>query len=185
MKKKIDNIFVRIGRLHLTKQKGFGGDSFHSPPSPIGFYAMPYRFQEIFLVGSVYKTQSKQVNIPKKLQTDEILKIEDNEERNELWVKREAYMSKKMFELTHKFNVNDNVYVWHHLKSPHNEIIDTHGSWIKTTMFEYRIALKKENIKLRAESLKYCDKKDINSVSKMAGCCSKDHFEVFFDTKVV
>jgi hypothetical protein len=40
----IDNTFVRYGRMHLTKQKGFGEDSFHAPPAPIGFYAFPMNY---------------------------------------------------------------------------------------------------------------------------------------------
>ena len=33
--------FVRFGKLGLVKQKGFGTVSFHAPPAPKGFYAMP------------------------------------------------------------------------------------------------------------------------------------------------
>jgi len=62
MKIDIDNTFIRYGRLHLTKQKGFESDSFHSasfhsPPAQYGFYAMPIRFQELFLISSLDKTQ--------------------------------------------------------------------------------------------------------------------------------
>ena len=182
--KKIDNLFVRYGILHLTKQKGYGGEKFHSPPASIGFYAMPYRFQEMFLAGCIDDTQKKNFNLPKKLEYDNIIKEEDDEKRNELYKEREEYYKFKNKELRHKFYVDDDDLVWHHLFCPHNEVIDMHNSWIKTTISAYKQALKKENIKLRAESLKIANKKDINSIPKNAGYFSKDHFEVFFDTKV-
>lgn len=188
--KKIDNKFVRYGKLHLTKQLGFGGDSFHSPPSSIGFYAFPYRYQEMFLVGNLAETQSVQVNLPKFLTINEITKkdiFEDGEFENRsiLFDKRLAYIKNKMKVLHHEFYVDNSNLVWHHLKSPHHEIIDTHGSWNKTTVFEFKRAMKKENMKCRAQSLKISDKKDINSVPKKLGYYSMDHFEVFFDIKVV
>ena len=183
--KKIDNLFVRFGRLHLTKQDGYGGDTFHSPPAPIGFYAFPYRFQEMFLVGSIERTQTSQFNLPKKLYYDEISNEEDDDLREELYKKSQEYVKNKMVELRHEFYVVDNFLVWHHLYSPHNEILDTHNSWIKTTISAFKIAIKKETVKLRAESLKDTEKKDINSIPKNSGFYSKDHFEVFFDSKVV
>jgi hypothetical protein len=48
------NIFVRFGGTNIKKQKGFGkSDSFHSPPSTKGIYAMPLCAQEFFLIGSI------------------------------------------------------------------------------------------------------------------------------------
>lgn len=190
MKKNIDNIFVRFGKLHLTKQDGFGNDTFHSPPASKGFYAMPIRFQEYFLISSIGSYQKNQYNLPKKLDTDNIVKEDDDELREEMWKEREKYRNKRMSELRHEFFVPNDKLVWHHLErnvKPY-DIIDRHNLWIKTDVGTYIKSMLLESFKLRAETLKYFDKdeiKDINSVKKNAGGVSKDHFEVFFDTKVV
>ena len=50
--------FVRYGKLKSTKQKGFSNsDTFHSPPAGKGFYAFPFGYEELFLVGSLENTQ--------------------------------------------------------------------------------------------------------------------------------
>lgn len=190
MKKNIDNIFVRFGKLHLTKQEGFGDDYFHSPPASKGFYAMPFRFQEYFLIGSLESYQPEQYNVPKKLKTETIIKEEDDELRNNLWKEKEKLRNKKLTELRHEFFVPNDKLVWHHLERNAKpfEIIDRYNSWIKTDMGTYKRCMLLESFKLRAETLKYFDKdeiKSINSVKKNAGGFSKDHFEVFFDTKIV
>ena len=49
----------RYGGLNIVKQKGnYGNDTFHSAPERHGFYAFPYSFVEMFLVGS---TKTKEV----------------------------------------------------------------------------------------------------------------------------
>jgi len=185
MKKNIDNIFIRFGKLHLTKQDGFGNDTFHSPPASKGFYAMPIRFQEYFLISSIEKYQTDQYNLPKKLGYEEILKKEVIEDKD--WKEREEYIKKRLSRLKHEFFVENDKLVWHHLERNTKpfEIIDRHNSWVKTDIGTFKRCMLIESIKLRSESLKYSEIKNINSVSKITGCFSKDHFEVFFDTKVV
>lgn len=179
MKKKVkinDNLFVRFGKLHLTKQKGFGGDTFHSPPSTIGFYAMPFKYQDFFLISSLARTQSEQLNIPK-----ELFNYDGDDE--EIYKKREKYLKDKISKLRHEFYVDDDTLVWHHLTNvKRNEIVDTHNSWIKTTITEYKKALKKEIVLSRAYAMKMCNIDDINSIPK--NYINKDIVEVFFDTKV-
>lgn len=172
----INNLFVRFGKLHLTKQEGFGGNGFHSPPSSVGFYAMPFKYQEFFLIGSLTKTQPEQFNIPKELN-------EYDGDDMEVYDKREKYLKDKYSELRHEFYVDDDVLVWHHLNSvKRNEIVAEHNSWVKTTISEYKRALKKEIVLYRSFAMKLCNTGDINSIPK--NYINKDVLEVFFDTKV-
>lgn len=182
MKKNIDNIFIRFGKLHLTKQDGFGNDTFHSPPASKGFYAFPIRFQEYYLVGSIEKTQPTQYNLPKKLKHENILKVEDKEIREKLWVENRKFWKIKLKELRHEFFVDNDKLIWHHLDAKPFDIIDRHNSWIKTTVGVFKKSLIKESLKLRVES---SGDLGINSVNKTNGFFCEDHFEVFFDTKVV
>lgn len=181
MKTDIDNTFIRYGRLHLTKQQGYGNDTFHSPPAPKGFYAMPIRFQELFLVGSIDKTQPDVVAMPKKMK-------EQNKPDDFDWEKYDKLRRGKLKKIIRKFVVKNEDVIWHHLKTKHNVILETYGSWTKTSVRDWKIALKKESVKLRAESMGEfmgcTDKMRLEEVRPKTGFYSKDHFEVFFDTKV-
>lgn len=186
MKIDIDNTFIRYGRLHLTKQKGynknskFNTETFHAPPAPRGFYAMPIRFQEMFLIGSLEKTQPDYMKLPKN--------IKDNDmDYNEVYKIRK----KRNKKLIHKFKVNNDDEVWHHLKTKNNVVIDAHGTWVKTTVREWKKALNKESLDCRSktisthfETTESDGGKRIQEVDKKTGIYSKDQFEVFFDKKV-
>ena len=181
MKTNIDNTFIRFGKMHLTKQQGYGSDTFHAPPAPIGFYAMPIRFQEYFLIGSLESTQPKYLPLPK---------IKDQE--NVDWNEYNEIRKKRFKKIIHKFVVNNEEYIWHHLSIKQNLIVDRHNSWVKTTVRDWKNALIKESIKLRAESMttdffdgsKSTGGKRLAEVRPKTGWYSKDHFEVFFDSKV-
>lgn len=180
MKTDINNIFIRFGKMHLTKQQGYGSDTFHAPPAPIGFYAMPIRFKELFLVGSLDKTQPGYLPLPK-------IKDKDNID----WNKRSLLERKRFKKIIHKFVVDNDEYIWHHLAIKQNLIVDRHNCWVKTTVRDWKHALQKESIKLRSESMatdydteKSTGGKRLEEVRPKSGMYSKDHFEVFFDTKV-
>jgi hypothetical protein len=181
MKKDIDNTFVRYGRMHLTKQKGYGNDTFHAPPASIGFYAMPIRFQELFLVGSIETTQPEIIKMPKKLKEDP---------NNVDWDKYNEIHKKKWKKIIHKFEMKNDDLIWHHLNAKHHVILDKHNDWIKTTVRDWKIALIKESLKLRVESMgsmfgeKEHNKMPFAEVRPKTGYYSKDHFEVFIDHKV-
>ncbi len=168
------NRFIRYGKLALVKQKGFGSDTFHGPPAQRGFYAMPIQFQSLFLVGSVDDYQPGQLNAPKKPVGEDV----SDEEWDEWWVKRQ----KRYSAIKHEFTVDNTVELWHHLTVPNNEVVSRHNSWVKTSLKVWKKAVSKESVSLRAEA---GGEKGINSTYKRTGYFSKDHFEVFFDTKVV
>lgn len=54
----------RYGGLNIVKQRGnYGNDTFHSAPERYGFYAFPYSFVEMFLVGSTKTKEVKKIRI--------------------------------------------------------------------------------------------------------------------------
>ena len=187
MKTDIDNTFIRYGRMHLTKQKGYGNDTFHAPPASIGFYAMPIRFQEIFLVGSIEKTQPDQLSIPKKLNPSNPNRPDDFD-----WEKYNNTLRKNTKKIIHKFIMKNEDLIWHHLDVKQNIIIDKHGDWVKTSVRDWKIALIKESVRLRSQSMStgWGDTSEskggsnFSEVRPKTGSYSKDHFEVFIDSKV-
>lgn len=148
-------VFVRFGGLNIKKQKAYGEKSFHSPPAARGFYAFPKVAQELFLVGSIAKTQPGL--IPK-----------NNDDEN-VWLNCLRRIRKEF--------IKSEGFIWHHLSEyvDHYEIILTNGSWIKTSMIAWRKAFSKMSISLRAQS---------QFSTGITGYYSKDHCEVFFDEKV-
>ena len=179
--------FVRFGGMNLKKQKGYSDKaySFHAPPANRGFYAMSKVAQEFFLIGSLETTQpgvfSKRKDRPEGITLAE---------EEEFWDKQEKDRKKKIRSIRREFRKNKGN-VWHHLNDfvPNNEIIDRHGSWVKTSISVWKKGFIKHSIQSR-----YGDKntyRDIstNSInnplrSGLFGVYSKDHLEVFFDEKV-
>ena len=165
--------FVRFGKLGLVKQKAYNkSDSYHAPPAPRGFYAMPIRFQEYFLIGTLCYTQPEIFN----------LRADDENFDNK---------RKKLYKTNfHTFNIDKDCEFWHHLPVKNEDVLDRHGTWVKTTYRVWRKSISKESMKLRAFTLEFCKRLGvrgslgIENTMKRTGSCSKDHFEVFFDKKV-
>ena len=160
----------------MIKQKGYGQDTFHAPPASRGFYAMPKRFQEYFLVGSTDDFQPKQISLPK----DDKFKNSETGETD--WDAMRKKKKERMSDIRHEFTIDIDTELWHHLDIPNNEVIARHNSWIKSSYKAWEKAIKKDSIQLRAES---GGKNGVNSVSKRTGIFSKDHLEVFFDSKII
>jgi hypothetical protein len=183
--------FVRFGGIHPKKQKGFGSDTFHSPPATRGIYCMPLIAQEFFLLSAMDEFQPG--TMPKPLEgklvgyengkpqydwnhlTDEDWENYSKRKRKALSVKRKQF-----------YRTKGNI--WHHLCDfvERNEIIATHGSWVKTSMSAWRDAFVKMSLTQRYGN----DKggidfrtKSVNN-SRLFGWYSKDNCEVFFDEKV-
>ena len=180
MKNNLDKIFIRVGNLGPVKQKGFNSNDesmgMHKPPAIYGFYAMPYRFQEWFLIGSIEYFQPKIFGCL----ADKKFEKEDGSFD---WKAQAELRNKLLRQHTHKFSVNATDELWHHLIKhvPNNEVLQRHGAWIKTSFKAWQKALSKESVNLRIES----GSGNINNTTKRTGYYSMDHFEVFFDYKIV
>ena len=160
--------FVRFGGLDLKNQKGFSkdDDSYHSPPTTRGFYAMPKIAQEFFLIGCLDKTQPGIFSKNSKLKDEWKIKLSQ---------------IRKEFRKT-------NGEIWHHLGeyTKHKDILDRKGSWIKTDIKVWEKSFSKMCTILRGRN-----KYDLESGNTkvypnrgLMGNFSKDHCEVFFDEKV-
>lgn len=191
-------IFVRFGGLDLKNQKGYGAKNFHSPPASRGFYAFPKVAQVMFLVGSLDKFQpgiiAKTPEYPGDNATpDELEKWE--KERDEFdWDKHEKDRKKRFAEIRKEFRKTTGN-IWHHLGEfcKPQEIIDSHGSWVKTSIAEWQKAFSKSSLTNRyGEDFggrndrpnKGRGETSINSTRGINGYYSKDNYEVFFDEKV-
>lgn len=193
--------FVRFGGLDLKTQKGYSSKkdiTFHEPPASRGFYAMPKIAQELFLVGSLDKTQphifAKAPEYPEDKEVNGELSKEDQEkwekERDAFdWDKHNTDRDKRYTEIRREFKKIDGN-IWHHLvkQVPNNEVIERKGSWIKTSIKAWQKAFNKESLKNRyGESWGDSEGRGQSSINKTRGITghySKDHYEVFFDEKV-
>jgi hypothetical protein len=187
MKGKDLHIFIRFGGLNLKKQKGYSNipKSFHAPPAPRGFYAMPKVAQEFFLIGSLEKTQPG--IFPKEKPAPEEYTWEEKEA---YWNKQSKDKKVKLSSIRREFTKSAGE-VWHHLIDfvPHNEITDRHGSWVKTSIGVWKKAFSKHSIQCRYGEKREGFDTSTNSInnplcSRLFGVYSKDHLEVFFDEKV-
>jgi len=201
------SVFVRFGGLDLKNQKGYGKDTYHSPPAPRGFYAFPKVAQEMFLVGSLDKFQPgilpktpeypehKEIEIDGEMQ----LSPEDREkwekETDEFdWEKYQKDRRKRYAEIRREFRKTTGN-IWHHLGEfcKQSSIIDRHGSWVKTSIQDWQKAFSKSSLTNRygedfgGRSDRENKGRGLDSINKargIGGYYSKDHYEVFFDEKV-
>lgn len=183
MKGKTLHIFVRFGGVNLKKQKGYSPEpkTFHSPPASRGFYAMPKVAQEFFLISSMSKYQPGTVpdypTIPEGLTA---------EEENKMWDDHHKRRKNAISAMRKEFTKSEGN-LWHHLSeyTDRNEIIATHGSWVKTSIQAWEKAFRKMSINHRyGNGDKHIKVSSINDAKGLLGWYSKDHCEVFFDEKV-
>lgn len=176
MKGKSLDVFVRFGGLDLKNQEGYSKKrtTFHQPPAPRGFYAMPKIAQEFFLIGSLSSTQ-KHI-FPK----EPITKGLSIEERDKVWEEHNKRREKVYDYIRREFKVKKDINIWHHLNAKPFEVLERSGTWIKTSLAVWKKAFMKESITLRIES----GSGDINAVKGITGIYNKDHLEVFFDEKI-
>lgn len=83
---------------------------------------------------------------------------------------------------TKKFKYNGNL--WHHLKDTvkKTDILDEHGTWIKTSFNAWRKAFNKESLNFRLTTSKGKINEPLDS--GVSGGFVKDNFEVFIDEKI-
>lgn len=189
-------VFVRYGGLDLKTQKGYKREAktYHSPPAPRGFYAMPKIAQELFLIGSLGKTQPS--SIPKEPRK-KICGEDENgipicspptEEEWTEYFKRHT----RAIDLMRKEFKKTRGELWHHLGeyTDRSEVVATHGDWVKTSISAWKKAFSKMTLKFRygenRESGWNLSTKSINEPARsgLFGVYSLDHCEVFFDEKV-
>lgn len=87
----------------------------------------------------------------------------------------------------HKFVVKNDDVIWHHLNLKPSVVLASYGTWNKSLVRDWKKALIKESVNLRAKCIAgFMGECNINlgEIPKKTGYYSKDHFEVFFDTKV-
>jgi hypothetical protein len=186
MKDKDLYVFVRFGGVNIKKQKGYLPipQTFHAPPASRGFYAMPKVAQEMFLVGSVGAYQKS--TMPKEPKYDPDFtddQYEEYQKKHEDYIRRKE----KNFSKMRKEFRKESGYVWHHLSQycERKDVIDSHGSWIKTSIGVWEKAFSKMSLNCRyGEGNEYLKVNDINQARGITGLFSKDHCEVFFDEKV-
>jgi hypothetical protein len=185
MKEKDLNIFVRFGGLDLKNQRGYSKEpkTFHSPPASRGFYAMPKLAQELFLISGMSSYQPG--TTPKHPKRDDEKSFSENEQIILRYEKR----YKKSISLMKKEFFKKDGFIWHHLldRVENHEVVDRHGSWVKTSITAWKKAFRKESINCRyGQSKLEINITNINEpiISGLFGFYSKDHLEVFFDEKV-
>lgn len=209
--KNIYQKFVRYGKLKVTKQRGYEENpmSFHTPPAKQGFYAMPYKFQELFLIGGIDESQN--INIPGKVEEkwiidtveninreyeedpEGIYSLKDYLEENDMYYKTyiqknidgvdevwKEYKKPLWGRVRKEFYVDKDELIWSHLTNvPNNEVLARKGSWINTTVGTYVKYVKKYVFNRRSELLKYYN----GNINSIPNNYSKDEFEVFFEDK--
>lgn len=143
--------FVRFGILKPVLQKGYGKDSFHSPPAKYGFYAFSLPLQEFYLIGSLYKTQPQL--FPKDYGG--------------------SFHASKLQSIRKSFKKSKGE-VWSHLGNymKNSNVIARHNSWVKSDLHSWRKAIKKA-------ITNYLGEYPTNTVAMTH--FSKDYFEVFFE----
>ena len=127
--KNVLNRFVRFGRMdsyqvqNVYARKGQEPESVHIAPEKRGFYAMPLKFQEMFLIGSL-ETKQKDT-FPK-------WRGEPQEEFD----KKIAHIKHTL--IRHSFALKDSDLLWHHLhffcNISNNEIDRRSGDWVLTSV---------------------------------------------------
>ena len=167
--------FVRFGGLNLKTQRGYSKNptSFHQPPASRGIYAMPKIAQEFFLISSMDEYQPN--SVPKFDNTKDFTP-EQFDEFNKKYDKAISAMRKEFRKTEGE--------IWHHLDeyTHHKDILQRHGSWIKTDIKVWSKAFSK-----MSTIMKWGRNKDLDGEiypRGIVGIYSKDHCEVFFDQKV-
>lgn len=187
--------------------------SFHAAPARVGLYAFPRGYEEPFLLSSdgsnspdrltqrsfyLKDSEGKRFNWKDEVNEsynstlhkyERIVTPEVNKALNKV-----GYRTRDIFEVEgficvmkkpHVFRYEGEL--WHHLKkhTPEDEVIDTHGSWVKSSFGAWSEAFRRT----KHEDLKYI-RKDSPQARQLlhldpykhgrGGFISRDHLEVFF-----
>jgi len=177
------NRFVRFGKLdsfQIQKVHAVSGketSSIHTAPEKRGFYAMPLKYQEMFLIGNLEKTQ-KDVFPKNKIQKDAGGLPDEGVLAS--YEKRVNYIKHNL--IRHSFTLKDSDLIWHHLHFynavPINEIERRVGDWVLTSVGAFKKAIGKAI----AKTAKDCG---MHRGNVNARKLDRDAFEVFIPTGTV
>lgn len=211
--------FIRYGGLSPVKQIQYETNTgFHNPPKRKGIYAFVYPYIDLFLIGStsdVGHISNKSAWL--KDRYGNLIKSDDfftDEWKNNMYLlpkpKYITLLKERNIKYKHlRSSKKNDVYYVSYIKKPHTftysgliwhhlyeyvkpiDIIESNGSWVKTTMKVYEEALNKiisvdmkDLIKIeKYGGLKYQFPNKINPYigSGTRVSISKDHLEVFFE----
>jgi hypothetical protein len=158
--------FCRWGGLSSVNQRGYDASmpTFHCPPCRRGIYAFVWPYIETFLLTG-YNEENQH-----KWQAG--IKMEDFGEGLEEFETEHCYLKKpRQFDYTGE--------LWHHLKEHVHPplVIETKGSWIKTSFEVYVDALAKDlhSMKRRTHT------SSLRGTNNPTYGYAKDHLEVFIE----
>jgi len=177
------NRFIRFGKFdsfqiqNVYVVNGKEPSSIHVAPEKRGFYAMPLKYQELFLISSLEDTL-KDV-FPKN-------KVSQNTDGWYVWDELMNYNKRinyiKYNLIRHSFMLKDSDLLWHHLHFYNvvtiNEIERRAGDWVFTSVGTFKKAIGRVIAKLAKENEMH--RGNIN-VAKL----DKDDFEVFIPAGTV
>lgn len=211
--------FVRFGGLSPMKQEHFktNSDYYHNPPRRFGVFAFVYGYIETFLLGATYeptnisnKSYWLKDDNGNKIKNDDFyytVKIEKSDRIDYISKVKPEYINllkKRNIKIKDLWNYGDYIVVlkkpkifnyngeiWHHLGDnlKPEQILETKGTWVKTSIDDYIIAFNKEiktvlkqkhKMDKECGSLKMSGKQDPFDPSGGISY-SKDHLEVFIE----
>jgi hypothetical protein len=204
------NRFIRFGKLdsfqiqNVHAVSGKETSSYHIAPEKRGFYAMPLKYQEMFLIGSLEDTQkdvfpkNKNFKLPddpndmslydpswdadtcKAVRQDRIAACKAYWNAEIEREKKINYIKHNL--IRHSFTLKDSDLIWHHLHFynavPINEIERRVGDWVLTSVGTFKRAIGKAIAKTAKEWEMH--RGNVN-VAKL----DKDAFEVFIPAGTV
>jgi len=175
------NRFIRFGKMdsyqiqNVHVKKDQEPSSIHIAPEKRGFYAMPLKFQEMFLISSIEQTQKN--TFPK----NKVPRDDDGYVNIDTQAEYDKQVQHIKYDLIrHSFILRDPVPIWHHLvkSTPLNEVDRRNGYWILTSVSSFKKAIGKAIAQMAKSNEMH--RGDVN-IRKL----DKDMFEVFIPTGTI
>jgi len=177
------NRFIRFGKLdsfqiqnvHVGKVKE--PSSMHIAPEKRGFYAMPLKYQEMFLISSLEDTQKSVFPKWNPQRDNDGWPVDGEADKYDQQVN---YIKHHL--IRHSFMLKDSDLIWHHLHFynavPINEIERRVGDWVLTSVGTFKKAIGKAIAKTAKEWEMH--RGNVNTAK-----LDKDAFEVFIPAGTV
>jgi len=204
-------LFVRFGLLnHRNEQKMWVGNVkgsehfYHKAPANRGFYAMPYLFQDFFLISVSDKLQEGKLPFKKVKESCSFKSIDCpfsdkncsdksldcpfdhwffNGENCSFMEKYHAAkkFNKRVVMNNRRFFYKKHGHIWHHLKDyvPNHLVLKRSGSWILTDMKTWYDGIRKYKVKSKCSY-----HNETNTWATSHHWLDREYLEVFIDEKV-